>query len=563
MLTELHIKNIAVIREASIRLGQGLNVFTGETGAGKTMLISAINMVLGERTSREIIRTGEEKASAAALFEDISPAARRALQELGIEDEDGTVLVFREITTSGKNSCKINGMPATVSMLRQLGSALIQLHGQRDSQQLLDEQSQLALLDNYAQTAGQIAAYRAGYNAWRETAARLQRMQMDESQKAQRMDMLQFQLDEIEAAGLEDSNEEADLQARRKMIQASERILQSLTAAYALLRGDDDQLGLEAAMDDLHMQIAGVAQFMDDFSAPAARLQEQIYELAELAGEVRDTLDRFDYNQQELDAIEARLDLIYKLKRKYGAGIDEIVRFGQAARAELEELENADQQIEQLTAQADRLEAEATAAAQELSARRQQAAGEMVQRVQEELAFLDMPGVKLAFACRAQPLSQSGMDKMELLIATNIGEEPKPLNRIASGGELSRIMLAIKNGMAGRDDATTLVFDEIDAGISGRAAGKVGAKLAQVAGGQQVVCVTHLAPVAAFADTHLQIAKQVQEGRAVTQVTMLDEAGTVQELARIGSGELITPAALESARELRALSRGRARELRG
>ncbi|MFV0400997.1 MAG: DNA repair protein RecN [Oscillospiraceae bacterium] len=550
MLTQLHIQNVAVIQKASIPLEQGLNVFTGETGAGKTILLAALDAVLGERTSRDIIRTGEEKAQVSAMFEDISPQARAVLEEMGFDAEDGSLLIFREMTAAGKNTCRINGMPATVSMLKAISDKLIHIHGQRDGQALLSPERHLDMIDEFGELQEVLAAYRELYRKRKAIQEELDALNMNESEKAQRMDMLRFQIEEIESAKLEDEGEEEALAAQRKVIQGSERIRQGLAEAYTALRGEDEIPGIDELVSQLSGGLGEVARFVDNLAAMAQRAEEIGFELQDMASDISDALEELEFDPGELDRIEYRLDTIYKLKRKYGEDIPAILAHCREAVEELDSITMSGQRTEALQKQLAEVTAACMKQGKALSAKRTKAAKDFIAQVEEELAFLDMPNVKLSVSHTVHDLGQRGIDDMQFLIVTNPGEEPKPLSRIASGGEMARIMLSIKNVLAHRDDIDTLVFDEVDTGVSGRAAGKIGRKLAQVSRSRQVICVTHLAQVAAFADNHLYIAKEVEEGRTYTIVSKLDHEAAIAELARITSGEVITPAALESAGEL-------------
>ncbi len=548
MLAQLYIKNVAVIHKAAVDFSGGLNVFTGETGAGKTILISAIEMVLGERTSREIIRTGEEKAFVSALFEDISPGVAAKLSELGFADDAGSLLITREISQSGKNVCKIGGMPATSALLKEISSELLSIHGQHDSAQLLNSESHMKLIDLFGGYS--LEPYRAAYGQMRQIEAELSGLNMDEAAKAQRMDMLTFQLKEIEDADLSDPEEEDALTARKRLIKNSEKILGALSQAYDALTGTENAEGIERLFAELTGGMAAAAEFLPQFEQTSARVDEMGYELADVSAELRSFLDDFEYDPRELDRIESRLDVIYRLKRKYGSTVAEIISFGERAAGELQNISTGDERAKKLEAQLLKAREEAAGLAKELSAARERAAARFTAMVEEELKFLDMPNVKLSVARTEKPLSDTGADGLEFMIVTNVGEEAKPLSKIASGGETARLMLAIKNVCAEQDDVATLIFDEVDSGVSGRAAQKIGNKLSQVARSRQVICVTHLAQVAAFADHHLLIRKDVEDGRTFTSVNALDKTRAIEELARITSGELITESSLNSAREL-------------
>lgn len=555
MLTQLHIENIAVIKKASFPLKKGLNVFTGETGAGKTILISAIDAVLGERTSRDIIRTGEDRAIVSALFEDISPHAKATLEEMGYEAEDDSVLVFREMTASGRNICKINGMPANVTILKEISSKLIHIHGQRDSQELLAPEYHMQMIDDFGELELQKEEYLEQYQQYHDLQEELESLTLDESQKIQRMDMLKFQINEIEAAHLKDPEEEDGLLAQRKVIHGSEKILKGFASAYSAWNGEDSLPGLQENLANFLAGVEDVAEYVSDFKPMMERVEELTYELEEYASQISYALDEYEFDPEELNRIEYRLDTIYRLKQKYGSNIEEILEHYQSASEEFEKISTNEEQKEKLEKKIAQKEKECLIIAKDLSKKRCTAAEEFTKRIEAELVFLDMPTVKLSAKRTEIPLSPEGVDRIEFFIVTNVGEAPKPLNRIASGGEISRIMLAIKNVLAHRDDVDTLIFDEVDTGVSGRAAGKIGRKLREVSKDRQVISVTHLAQVAAFADHHLLIAKDSDDAHTYTKVKALSHEETINELARITSGEVITPAALESATELWARAR--------
>lgn len=555
MLTQLHIQNIAVIQKATIGFGAGLNVFTGETGAGKTILLSAIDAVLGERTSRELIRAGEERAFVSALFEGIAPRARKILEEQGYPAEDGAVLITREMTESGRNTCKVNGMPATAAILREIASPLIHIHGQRDSLQILAPERHMELIDRFGEYGELLLAYGAAYERLRAVEGELAALRMDDAQKEQRMDLLRYQIDEIEAARLTDGSEEAELLSRRGVIRNAEKILASLLQAYSALRGEGESRGIDERMDVLVGGVFSAAQYMEELAPVAQRLEEIGYELAEYAAEIRERLDGFEFDPRELEEIEERLDLLRRLQRKYGTDIPGVLEYCARAREELEGISTAERRIQRLEEELLQWRGEVISLGTRLSEERMAAAEQFILQVEGELAFLDMPAVKLSVRRAEKPPAGDGMDELELMIVTNVGEAPKLLSKIVSGGEISRIMLAVKNVLADRDDIGTLVFDEVDTGVSGRAAQKIGRKLHEAARSRQVICVTHLAQVAAFADRHLFIRKEVEGGRTFTRIAELGEEERVRELARIMSGEALTEASLQNAREL--IARGR------
>ncbi len=549
MLSQLYIKNVAVISEASIGLQPGLNVFTGETGAGKTILIGAINAVLGERVSKEMIRTGETRATISALFTGLSPAAEQALAEAGYPVEENAVLIHREISADGKSSCKIDGRPATAAILRSVSALLINVHGQHDNQQLLSPQKHLGFIDSYGELGGLVQEYQAAYRDYMLVRRELASVNTDEAQKAHRIDLLSYQVNEIEAAELQPGEEE-ELRAQRKLIQNSLHVTQALGGSLAILEGGEEVPSLTSLLSELAENMTQAANYMEAAQPIAERLTDISYELEGFPGEIQDLIDHFDCDPSQLDAIERRLDTIYNLKKKYGSSIEEILEFGARAAAELEEIETSDMRIEKLSAQLSSLEEKARSQAERLTQARTKAAKLFVKAVQGELIFLDMPSVQLSVCQEHKEMSLDGADELELFIATNVGEQAKSLAKIASGGELSRIMLSIKNVLADRDNIQTLIFDEVDTGVSGSAAQKIGKKLAQVAENRQVIVVTHLAQVASFARNHLFISKAAREDRTSTTIRPLSREERVRELARISGGEKISEIALRHAEEM-------------
>lgn len=550
MLSQLYIENIAVIRQATIDFQQGFHVFTGETGAGKTILISAINAVLGGRTFKEIIRTGETRATVSALFTEIPAEICSKIEKLGYPLEDNQLLVQREIDLSGKGQCRLDGRPATAAMLREVCSLLIDIHGQHDNQELLSAEKHLGFLDSYGAYPQEMADYAAAYEQMCDCAARLEKLQMDESYKLQRMDILQFQLKEIGEAKLT-VGEEEQLVEQQKRIRNAERITESLGAIYTLLNGDGEEMrGALEALEEVSSELDTAAKYLPDFEGYGEKLSDAYYLLEELGSRARDTLEDADFDPRQLNAIEDRLDTIYKLKKKYGGSIADILEYYEKISEEYQSLELSDELTARLQRDLDEANLVLRDAAKALTARRLTAAAAFSQRVEAELAYLDMAGVKFSITRREKPYGPTGADEMEFMICTNTGEEAKPLAKIASGGELARIMLAIKNVLAEKDGIGTIIFDEVDTGVSGRAAQKIGRKLAEVARHRQVICVTHLAPVAACAAHHYRIYKTVEAGRTFTRVEELNRSQRVQELARIMVGENITESALKSAEEM-------------
>ena len=550
MLSQLYIENIAVIRQATIDFQKGFHVFTGETGAGKTILISAINAVLGGRTFKEIIRTGESRARVSALFTGIPASLAEKIGELGYPLEDGQLLVQREIDLTGKGQCRLDGRPATAAMLREVCSLLIDIHGQHDNQELLSAEKHLGFLDSFGAYRKELEDYAKAYAQRMACADRLEKLQMDESYKLQRMDILQFQLKEIGDARLTDGEEE-QLTEQQKRIKNAERITESLGTIYTLLNGDGEELrGVLEALEEISTELDTAAKYLPDFTQYGDKLNDAYYMPEELGSTARDTLEDADFDPRQLDTIESRLDTIYRLKRKYGGSIAEILAYYDKISEEYNTLELSDEMVEQLRGELERAEQDLRQAAKALTARRLETAGEFVRRVEAELAYLDMSGVRFSISRKEKAFGPNGADEMEFLICTNAGEEARPLAKIASGGELARIMLAIKNVLAEKDDIGTIIFDEVDTGVSGRAAQKIGQKLAEVARHRQVICVTHLAPVAACAAHHYRIYKTVEEGRTFTRVEELGHEDRVRELARIMVGDHITESALQSAGEM-------------
>ena len=550
MLSQLYIENIAVIRQATIDFQKGFHVFTGETGAGKTILISAINAVLGGRTFKEIIRTGESRARVSALFTGIPASLAEKIGELGYPLEDGQLLVQREIDLTGKGQCRLDGRPATAAMLREVCSLLIDIHGQHDNQELLSAEKHLGFLDSFGAYRQELEDYAKAYAQRMACADRLEKLQMDESYKLQRMDILQFQLKEIGDARLTDGEEE-QLTEQQKRIKNAERITESLGTIYTLLNGDGEELrGVLEALEEISTELDTAAKYLPDFTQYGDKLNDAYYMLEELGSTARDTLEDADFDPRQLDTIESRLDTIYRLKKKYGGSIAEILAYYDKISEEYNTLELSDEMVEQLRGELERAEQDLRQAAKALTARRLETAGEFVRRVEAELAYLDMGGVRFSISRKEKAFGPNGADEMEFLICTNAGEEARPLAKIASGGELARIMLAIKNVLAEKDDIGTIIFDEVDTGVSGRAAQKIGLKLAEVARHRQVICVTHLAPVAACAAHHYRIYKTVEEGRTFTRVEELGHEDRVRELARIMVGDHITESALQSAGEM-------------
>lgn len=550
MLQSLYIENIAVIEKTSIEFEDGLNVLTGETGAGKSILIDAICAILGERTSRDLVRTGTDKAQVSAVFESLSQEIVSLLEQLGYEpDEDGTLLLQRMIKPDGKGACKINGKPATISLLKKLGTHLINIHGQHDSQALLSAEKHIRYIDKVAQNEELLSQFTQCYTAFRKIEKELAETQVDTAQKEQQMDLLNYQINEIEQAEIE-IGEMQELVRKRDIYANSEKVIEALNTAYSALVGDEEVRGARDLLTGAANELDRVSGYFEELQDTAAKLQDLSYELEDCTDKIRDSFSELEYDPRELDEIEERLDLLHRLSRKYGKTEEEILEFLENARKELEKIELSDERRERLEQERAVKFEEITHLAEKLSEARKKSLKQFVKRVTEELAFLDMPKVKFVADRRRRELCAEGIDQIEFLISVNPGEEPKPLSKIASGGELSRIMLAIKNVLAENDDVDTLIFDEIDTGVSGSAAQKIGLKLKEVAQNRQVICITHLAQIAAQADAHLLIQKNVQGERTYTEVTPLDHAGRVRELARIMGGIEITDLMLQNAEQM-------------
>lgn len=547
MLTMLHIENIAVIEQADIQFGRGYHVLTGETGAGKSIVIDAISAILGERTYRDVIRTGANKAFVSALFTDVPELDW--FTENVVPYDPHELMIQREIFVDGKNICRVNGRPVTVSLLKRLGGQLIQIHGQHDSQQLFDEGNHLAYLDLFARNEEQRAAYEERFHAVEAVRREISRLSMDEGEKLRRVEALQFQINEIEHAELEVGEDET-LNARRKVLQNAEKLTDGLNCAVNALYGDEEQNGAAGLLQEAQRALSRISRYDDALQVLHDRLSELVFTAQDISEELRNRTDELSYSGEELEQIESRLDVIHRLRRKYGGDVAGILKYLDQAKRELNEIEFASDRIEQLNKQLIQLEQEATDAGLRLRKSRLRAAELLQKRLARELEELDMP--KAQFVCKfeEQPLSLNGMDTVRFLMTANVGEALKPMSKVASGGELARIMLAIKNVLAEQDQVGTLIFDEVDAGVSGRAAQKVAVKLRAVSRDKQVLCVTHLPQIAAAANEHLLIAKSERNGRTYTQVTALDLEGRKRELARIIGGAVITETTLRSAEEM-------------
>lgn len=546
MLSSLHIENIAVIERADILFDRGFNVLTGETGAGKSIVIDAISAILGERTYRDVIRTGTQKAFVSAVFNAVEPLSWFEENHISYEDE---LLISREITADGKNVCRVNSQPVSVSVLRQLGMQLINIHGQHDSQQLFDEQTHIQFLDAFAGDSEALEAYQSEYRKVLELRSEIERLSMDENEKQRRMEMLRYQIAELERAELSEGEDET-LETRRKLLQSSEKLMNGLTEAYAALYGDEDTNGASAMAEDAQYAISRIAKYDDRLEALYASLKDLSFRISDCAEQLRDYKDEFAFSEDELETIEARLDVLHKLKRKYGATCADMLEFLENAKRELGEIEFADDRKQELEMQLSKAERRALEEAEKLHVLRENAAKELEQRILSELEQLDMPKVQFCVQFEQRDLYTLGIDDVRFLMSANVGEALKPMSKVASGGELARIMLAMKNVLAEQDAVTTLIFDEVDAGVSGRAAQKVAEKLHLLAQSKQVLCVTHLPQIAAMADCHMLISKAVHDGRTFTSVTPLDFEGRTNEIARIIGGANITETTRLSAAEM-------------
>ena len=551
MLSLLHIENIAVISQADITFDQGFNVLTGETGAGKSIVIDSIGAIMGERTSRDLIRTGSKTARVSALFRDLPSLPWFEEQGAG-PDENGELLIERTIQADGKNACRVNGRPLLVTQLRELGQQLVNVHGQHDGQQLLDEECHLGYLDSFGRTEKELEAFSAAYGQVRDLRREREKLQMDDGEKARRLDTLTYQIEELEKAELREGEDE-ELSQRREVLRNAERLTDAVDRAWQALTGGEEGEGAVSLLMEAENRLSQGGKYSPDLkelSEKAERLRCDTDDLAELVRDLRGTLD---FYPGELDEIEERLDKLYRLKKKYGGTVGEMLAYLNRCREELDAIQFSEDRMNQLDKELEKAQAQAVKLGEKLSARRHKAAEELAGRIQSELKALDMPKVQfqVEFAPKDAPggMDATGMDTVRFLMSANVGEALKPINKIASGGELSRIMLALKNVLAETEQVTTLIFDEVDTGVSGRAAVKVAQKLFQVSRGRQVLCVTHLPQIAAMGDVHFSVEKGEAKGRTFTKVERLDRAQRREELARLSGGQA-TAVMLEGAEEL-------------
>ena len=550
MLSLLHIENIAVIERADIQFDPGFNALTGETGAGKSIVIDAISAVLGERTSRELIRTGAKSALVNAVFTGVSGLGW--LEENGVPAGE-ELLLQREIQGDGRNICRVDGRLVTVAQLRELGRQLLNIHGQHDGQQLLDPACHLGYLDRSGHTEGELASFREAYGALAELRRKIGELEMDEAERSRRVDTLNYQIQELERAQLK-AGEDEELSARRTLLRSAGRLMEAVQSAEFALSGDEDRDGACSLIAQAEGEVQGVSSISPELSELSEKLTALRCAADDAADTLRDLSRSFDFSPGELDQVEERLDLLYRLRKKYGPTVEDMLSYLDRCRKELDQIQYADDTLARLEKELKKAQKEAVRRGEVLSQARREAAGALQARVQEELRQLDMP--KVQFQTEFTPkggeagMDETGLDEVQFLMSANLGEALKPIQKVASGGELARIMLALKNVLAEGDQIGTLVFDEVDTGVSGRAAQKVAEKMAQVARGKQVLCVTHLPQIAAMADTHFSVQKGEREGRTYTRLERLDRSQRREELARLIGGASITPSLLESAEEL-------------
>ena len=551
MLSLLHIENIAIIESADISFDGGFNVLTGETGAGKSIVIDAISAVLGERTSRELIRTGAKSALVNAVFTGDLPL--QWLEDNGFPLDGEELMLQREIQGDGRNVCRVNGRPLTVAQLRELGRQLLNIHGQHDGQQLLDPDCHLGYLDSFGKTAALLEDYQAAYRSMAELRKKIAGLEMDEAERSRRVDTLEYQIKELERADLKPGEDE-ELDARKNLLRSSGKLMEAIQEAMFALSGGEDDQGACGLIGEAEGAVRSVVRLGPQLEELGEKLTALRYAADDAAETLRDFADEFDFSPEELDRLESRLDVIYRLKKKYGPTVADMLDYLEKCRAELEQIQDADDTIQRLEKELDKARKEARKRGEALSKARKKAADELQKRVQEELRQLDMPKVQFVTEFAPSPgqdgMDDTGMDQVQFLMSANLGEALKPIQKVASGGELARIMLALKNVLAEDDGVGSLVFDEVDTGVSGRAAQKVAEKLAQVSRRKQVLCVTHLPQIAAMADTHFSVEKGEKKGRTFTNVARLDRQGRVEELARLIGGAAVTDVLRRSAEEL-------------
>lgn len=547
MLKELYIENLAVIEKATVRLGAGMNVFSGETGAGKSILIGGINAVLGQRVSRDIVRAGTDKAFVSAVFEDVPVAVSDKLSELGIEPED-ELIISREISSDGRGTARINSRAVSVAAIRDIGELLINIHGQHDSQILLDPSRHLGILDSYAENGETVDDYRQSFRKLQTCARDISKLRQSEREKAQKIAYLQGIVGDIAAVNPE-RGEDSAVEERFRLIDNAVELSQTLRTAVNLLTGDDESGGASAAAASAYSELSSEEDLLPELKPLCERLGTVGIEIGDISNELGRLLDSLDVDSAEYARLSERRDELARIKRRYGPTLDDVIDLWEKSSADLELISGSELELEKLTAEKDALLSEVSKKAEKLSKLRKAAAERFEREVGDELRFLNMPDVRIEVRFESGKLTQNGMDTLEFLISANRGEEPKPMAKIASGGELSRIMLALKSVLADRDDIPTLIFDEIDSGVSGRAAQKIGIKLREISRRRQVICVTHLAQIAIFADEHILIEKKSGAERTVTEIRTLDFEGRKYEIARILGGDNITETVLKDAEE--------------
>ncbi|NLD88026.1 MAG: DNA repair protein RecN [Clostridiales bacterium] len=550
MLELLHIENIAVIERSDIELSPGFNVMTGETGAGKSIVIDSINTILGARASRELVRTGAARASVTGSFRCETKEVLESLSSMGVTpDEDGFIVLRRDITSDGRGTCRINGSPVSVGVLREAGALLVSIHGQHENQKLLNDSQHLSLLDRASKSGQLLEEYSEKYRIYKEYERKLKSFETDEKKRAQRADMLRYQIGELNEANLVPGEEEP-LEERRLILQNASRLSEAVTRANVMLYGDDTSDGAVSEVDKARRELSGCSNITSTIDRLCDELDDIYERLRQAANDVLSLTDKYEYNERELDDIEFRLDTLSKLKKKYGSSVEEMLAYLEDCKTELSDMESADFDREKLEKQLELKKSEALEAAKKLSDYRKKSALELEKLITGELKYLDMKNARFVTEFKEVPMSGSGTDEVRFLISVNAGEEVRPLSKIASGGELSRIMLALQSILASADDIETMIFDEIDTGVSGRAAQKVAEKLAGVARLKQVICVTHSTQLAAMADCHMLIEKREERGRTYTSVVPLEEEGRQRELARITSGATVTESGLKNALEM-------------
>ncbi len=561
MLKELHIKNIAVIDQVHIEFDNGFNVLTGETGAGKSILIDSINMALGKRVSHDLIRTGCDKATVNACFEVSDKTVLKALSDLGIDAEDGIVAISRQLTDDGKSTCRINGVTMPLAVVREASSMLIDIHGQSDNRMLLDSHSHMAFLDSFGDCGDILNEYKASYKRMCDIKKQINELSGSQDERLHRQELLEFQINEINSARLK-PNEDEELEAKRDYLYNMESIVSGAGTAYGALYGGDEYSAYDL-LRQAERALGGISQYLPKLSECYERLSGIVAEVDDVASEINSCLSSTDFNMAELDMIEERLDTISNLKRKYGNSIEDILKYAKSAEAEASSIEKRDEEIERLGAELDSAKAEVGSIASRLTAKRTAAAKVLEEKILAELADLDMPKVRFAINLYERfdggdiSYTDSGKDEAEFLLSTNPGEALKPMSKIASGGELSRIMLAVKSVLSDSDDIDTMIFDEIDTGVSGRAAQKIAEKLSALAKHRQVFSITHLAQIASMADSHFLIKKTSTDQSTSTDVMPLDHSGRVEELARIIGGVTVTDLTRQSALEMLELAKNK------